>query len=384
MPDPGGRASTGDPPGPDGVSERTGISGPDAARFGFIGGPKIGQGLDAWARHCEGLGASLLGTGEGASLFEDTSLWLAEAGRVTERMHLGPILSVPGIRHPLVHANTLATLQRITGGRAFLGIGVGDFGRIDLGYKPATVDELVAYASVVRTLTSGAPALVEGTEVRMQWTAGPVPVYLGADGPKSQRAAGSMADGVIVGQAGHPDIVRHVRRNVEEGARAAGRNLDDIDVWFTCRIYVCDRPNGAIYTEGLDEYGARQARYFWRTAGSPSEDEVVERIEQRKGIRLPEDVARRLVAYNLAFDHAHAWSGSKANVELLDRYELREWAGRMFYISGTVDDVAARVRELAAAGARNFLVPAITEDRFEAAERTAAVIDRISSEPWVR
>ena len=155
-----------------------------------------------------------------------------------------------------------------------------------------------------------------------------------------------MADGVIVGQAGHPDIVRHVHRNVEAGARAAGRNLADVDVWFTCRIYVCDRPNGAIYTDGLDEYGARQARYFWRTAGSPSADEVVDRIEQRKGIRLPEEIARRLVAYNLAFDHANAWSGSKVNVELLDRYELRDWAGRMFYISGTVDDVAARVRQL--------------------------------------
>src|SRR6185437_10856426 len=99
---------------------------PSTPRFGFIGGPRTGHGLDAWAVHCESLGASLLGTGEGASLFEDTYLWLAEAGRVTERVLLGPVLSVPGIRNPLVHANTLATLQRITGGRAFLGIGTGD------------------------------------------------------------------------------------------------------------------------------------------------------------------------------------------------------------------------------------------------------------------
>ena len=231
---------------------------------------------------------SLLGTGEGASLFEDTYLWLAEAGRVTERVLLGPVLSVPGIRHPLVHANTLATLQRITGGRAFLGIGAGDFGRLDLGLPPATRDELIEYAATVRTLTSGEAAEVAGRSLRMQWTAGTVPVYLGADGPRALHAAGTMADGVIVGQGGHPDIVRFVQRHVEAGAAATGRTLDAVDLWFTSRIYVCDRPNGAIYVDGLDEYGARQCRYFWRTSGSPSEDDVVQRVRERKGIQLPD------------------------------------------------------------------------------------------------
>jgi alkanesulfonate monooxygenase SsuD/methylene tetrahydromethanopterin reductase-like flavin-dependent oxidoreductase (luciferase family) len=349
-----------------------------APRFGFIGGPRIGHGLDAWSIHCERLGASLLGTGEGASLFEDTYLWLAEAGRVTERVLLGPVLSVPGIRNPLVHANTLATLQRITGGRAFLGIGAGDFGRLDLGLPPATRAELTDYAATVRTLTSGASAEVGGRSIQMQWTAGTVPVYLGADGPKALQAAGAMADGVIVGQGGHPDIVRHVHRHLDAGARAAGRRLDAMDVWFTSRIYVCDRPNGAIYTDGLDEYGARQCRYFWRTSGSPSEDDVVQRLRERKGIELPQDIASRFVAFNRAFDHENAWSGSKANVELLDRFGLREWAGEMFYLSGPLDDVVARVRQLWDAGARNFLVPAITEDRFEAAARTAEVFARLA------
>jgi alkanesulfonate monooxygenase SsuD/methylene tetrahydromethanopterin reductase-like flavin-dependent oxidoreductase (luciferase family) len=350
-----------------------------ALRFGFIGGPNVGQGLDAWARHCEGLGASLLGTGEGASLFEDPYIWLAEAGRVTERVLLGPILSVPGIRNPLVHANTLATLQRISGGRAFLGIGAGDFGRLDLALKPATRQELTEYAATVRTLTSGAAASVDGHQLQMQWTAGTVPVYLGADGPKSLQAAGATADGVIVGQGGHPDIVRHVSRHLEAGTSAVGRQLHDVDVWFTSRIYVCDRPNGAIYVDGLDEYGARQCRYFWRTSGSPSETEVVQRVRERKGIELPEDIAHRFVAFNRAFDHENAWSGSKANVELLDHYDLREWAGQMFYISGPTNDVVTRVTELVHAGARNFLVPAITEDRFEAAELTARVFEQVGS-----
>jgi alkanesulfonate monooxygenase SsuD/methylene tetrahydromethanopterin reductase-like flavin-dependent oxidoreductase (luciferase family) len=298
---------------------------------------------------------------------------------VTERMLLGPILSVPGIRNPLVHANTLATLQRLSEGRTFLGIGAGDFGRIDLGLKPATRAELTDYAATVRTLTSGAAADYEGHRLQMQWSAGAVPVYLGADGPKALAAAGAMADGVIVGQGSQPDLVRHARRHLDAGAVAAGRRPGDVDLWCTSRIYVCDRPNGAIYVDGLDEYGARQCRYFWRTSGSPSETEVVARLRERKGIDLPEDIAQRFVAFNRAFDHQNAWSGSKANVELLDQYGLREWAGQTFYVSGPLDDVVSRVRALVDAGARNFLVPAITEDRFEAAEHTAAVFAQLAA-----
>jgi hypothetical protein len=168
-----------------------------------------------------------------------------------------------------------------------------------------------------------------------------------------------------------------VLRHVDAGVLEAGRRREAVDVWFTSRIYVCDRPNGAIYIDGLDEYGARQARYFWRTSGSPSEHEVVERLRERKGIELDEDIAQRFVAFNRAFDHENAWSGSKANVELLDRFELRAWAGEMFYISGPLDDVVARVRRLWDAGARNFLVPAITDDRFDAAAHTAQVFEHL-------
>lgn len=347
-------------------------------RFGFIGGPPAGDQLDQWGRHAEALGAAFLGTGEGAAVFEDPYLWLGQLARATDRALVGPVLSVPGLRDPVVHANTMATIQRLSGGRAVLGLGVGDLGRLDVGLPPVTVAELVDYAGTVRALTAGEAVDVGGRRLQIRWATDRVPVYLGADGPKSQRAAGAMADGVVVGQAGHPDMVARALRNVADGAGGAGRPPDDLAVWFTCRIVVTDRPNGAIYLDGLDEYGARQARYLWRTSGSPSADGVVERIEARKGVRLDGDVARRLVAYNEDFDRWDAWShGSKTNVDLLDEHGLREWAGRMFYISGPVDDCADRVRDLVGAGARNFLVPAVAGERFRAAEQVAAVFDRV-------
>jgi alkanesulfonate monooxygenase SsuD/methylene tetrahydromethanopterin reductase-like flavin-dependent oxidoreductase (luciferase family) len=349
-----------------------------ALRFGFIGGPPVGDELDRWGRHTEALGASFLGTGEGAAIFEDPYIWLASLARVTTRALLGTVLSVPGLRDPIVHANTMATIQRLSAGRAVLGLGVGDLARLDVGLAPTTVATLVEYARIVRALTAGEAVDFEGRSLQVRWADNAVPVWLGADGPKVQRAAGAMADGIVVGQAGHPSIVRQVLDNVAAGARDAARPPSDVEVWLTCRIVVTDRPNGAIYLDGLDEYGARQARYFWRTSGSPSADEVVARIEQRKGVRLDDGVATRLVAYNEEFDRWQAWShGDKTNVELLEKHGLREWAGRMFYISGPVDECAERVQGLVDAGARNFLVPAITGERFGAAEGVAAVFDRL-------
>lgn len=349
-------------------------------RFGFIGGPQAGPELDRWGRHAEGLGASFLGTGEGAANFEDPYIWLAALARVTERSALGTVLTVPDLREPIVHANTWATLQRLSGGRAVCGIGVGDLARIEVGLNPVSAGRLVEYATMVRRLSGGEPVDQGDRHLQIRWAAAAtrVPIYFGADGPRIQRAAGEVADGVVVGQAGHPAIIARTLRNVGEGAAGAGRDPGKLDVWFTCRIVVTDRPDGAIYLDGLDEYGARQARYLWRTSGKPSADEVVDRIEQRKGLRLDEDVARRLVSYNEEFDHRGAWShGSKTNVQLLEKHGLREWAGRMFYISGPVGECAERVRGLVEAGGRNFLAPAITGDRFDAAEKVAAVFDSV-------
>jgi alkanesulfonate monooxygenase SsuD/methylene tetrahydromethanopterin reductase-like flavin-dependent oxidoreductase (luciferase family) len=303
------------------------------------------------------------------------------ASRVTERALLGPVLTVPNIRHPLVLANTFSTLQKISGGRAFVGMGVGDFARIELGQRPATRQELIEYAVAVRSLTAGETVEIEGKAVSIRWSAGAVPILLGADGPRSLEGAAAVADGIIVGQGAHPDIVGHVRSHLDRGGAAVGRNCDDLDVWYSCRIYVTDRENGAIYVDGLDEYGARMARYFWRTAGGPSAENAVEQIYRRKGIRLPDEIAVALARYNDEFNTWESYNrGSKFNVELLDKYSIRDWAGRMFYVSGPADHVLERMRTLMAAGARNFLVPELLEDRFEAAERVGDVFRQLRSE----
>ncbi len=63
-------------------------------------------------------------------LSEDPDGWdafavLGAAARTTERVRLGTGVTNPYLRHPNLLAMSIATLDRLSGGRAFLGLGPG-------------------------------------------------------------------------------------------------------------------------------------------------------------------------------------------------------------------------------------------------------------------
>lgn len=57
-----------------------------------------------------------------------------------------------------------------------------------------------------------------------------VPVYIGATGPLLQRMAGSRADGLLTASITTPGFVRYARERMEEGARQAGRDPQQLDL----------------------------------------------------------------------------------------------------------------------------------------------------------
>ena len=345
-----------------------GSAGESPIRFGFV--TPYFQGLD-WARHCEVSGADLITCGEGPTVFDDPTLSLALYAEATTRVRLGPSVTAPGLPHPAVLANTYSTLQKLSGGRAYLGIGTGDLSLIQIGERPYRLDAFLEYALAVRGLCAGEEVTYGGKPLKLEWTAGPVPLWFGADAPRALGLAGQHADGVIVGQAFHPDIVEHVRQHVGAGAAAAGRSLDDdIEIWYVLRALVTDEEHGAIRIDGLDEYAARQTFFLWRMAGKPERSELAAELARRKGLTIDDDVAERLSGFTADYDEALAFN-SKHNVHLLERYGLTDWAGRLFYKSGPLEQVVAQVGELVAAGATNFLVPFMVGDTTKGVDQTA-------------
>jgi alkanesulfonate monooxygenase SsuD/methylene tetrahydromethanopterin reductase-like flavin-dependent oxidoreductase (luciferase family) len=311
----------------------------------------------------EELGVDALAWGEAPAQRRDPYTAMACAACATTRVLLGTVVTVPGLRHPAVLANQFMSLQELSGGRMFCGIGSGDLSLIQMGERPYRLREFSEYAVAVRRLMAGEEISWNEHPLRMrlEFEAPAPPVWFAADGPRTIRAASQLADGAIVAQVGSPDVVRTTLERAAAGAAEVGRSLDDFDIWFELRVIVTEREYGAIDIHGLDVYAARGLRYMWRTAGEPSREAIVDALFERKGLRLDPDIADRLWQFSNAWVAADAYRG-KANVRLMDELGLREFAGRHFFISGPPAVVADGMAELIDAGARNFFIPMLTRD----------------------
>jgi alkanesulfonate monooxygenase SsuD/methylene tetrahydromethanopterin reductase-like flavin-dependent oxidoreductase (luciferase family) len=204
----------------------------------------------------------------------------------------------------------------------------------------------------------------------------PVPSYFGADGPRGLAAAGQVADGVIVAQVGSPDVVRTVIDRVRTSAEAVGRSIDDLTIWFMLRVVPTDIENGAIFIDGLDEYATRALRFLWRTSEAARAEELPDILLKRRGYRIDPEVAVRLAEFNARWDEARSYN-SKYHVDLMDELDLRQFAGRYFFISGDADSIKERVKAFVEAGARNFFTPVLTGDRLERLRHTAAILNAL-------
>lgn len=106
------------------------------------------------ARLVDEAGVDRLGISDVAML-RDAFLMQALCAQVTDRVQIGSLVSNPYVRHPAAVAAALATLNEISHGRAFLGIGVGA-GLSMLGIdqsRPA--QQLEEFLHVVGRLLSG-------------------------------------------------------------------------------------------------------------------------------------------------------------------------------------------------------------------------------------
>jgi 5,10-methylenetetrahydromethanopterin reductase len=280
------------------------------------------------------------------------------AERTTVPM-IGPVVSVPVTRHPSVAANSIATLQKLSGGRAFYGLGPGDFALHQIGEVPVRLHELAEWASVVRTLCAGERATWQGKDIQLRWTAGPVPLWMAGDGPRMLELAGRLGDGVICGNAATPEQAVWALDHIGQGAAEAGRSVDELDVWFIVRIHVA-----ASSAEGIRDLGAYLAR-------APKNRFRVKMRE--KGIPIDDDLEARILAYNREFDYRDAYrTESSGNFELLGKHGLTDWAAEQFLVTGTLDEVVARLVGLVDAGVRNFLVPQMLPERIMTTSSAAA------------
>ena len=191
----------------------------------------------ASARLAEDLGYSTLWILDSHLLFHEAYTLLGALAVSTKKVRLGTAVTNPLTRHPTVTAAAFATLAELSGGRACLGISVGDSALKSMNLEAAPMSVLAETVALCRNLMAGETvAFGAGKTARLHHLGPSVPIYVAATGPKMLGLAGRIADGVILMNGTAPELIGEAVRIVREGERAAGRKEGSVKacVWAAC------------------------------------------------------------------------------------------------------------------------------------------------------
>ncbi len=164
--------------------------------------------------------------------------------RETRRIEVGWGIISPYTRHPVQIAMEARVLRDLCGERFLLGLGASKIfmkeigeGEGKPGAGPATVMkeaiEIIrgvlegnAFRYQGKVFSADVPALRAEAHVPR----GQTPFYVAGTGEVMQRLAGSHSDGLLTASITTPEFVRYSRRNLEEGARKAGKDPRKLDL----------------------------------------------------------------------------------------------------------------------------------------------------------
>lgn len=185
----------------------------------------------------------------------DPLVWLAYVAAATRTINLGTGILILPQRNPAVTAKEVATLDRLSGGRVRLGIGVGwleeEFDALGVPFagRGRRTD---AYVAAMRALWTGEP--VDLDDGYQRWSkaislptpaAGSVPVIIGGHSEIAARRAGRIGDGFFPGK-GSPEQLGHLFEVMRRSAEEAGRDPDAIELTAGAPGMAGDDPLGAV------------------------------------------------------------------------------------------------------------------------------------------
>ncbi|MEP9381618.1 LLM class flavin-dependent oxidoreductase [Nocardioides cheoyonin] len=213
----------------------------------------------------------------------DVWMTLALAADRTDRIGLGPGVLVPSLRHPMVNAAATATLSALAPGRVAVAFGTGFTGRRAMGYGAITWAYMESYIRAYRGLLRGEVVEWEGSRMRMLHPDGhaparpvDVPVIVGALGPKGNKVATELGDGLYT-TLQLPDFVGDHPWSVY---LAWGTVLDDDEPDDSDHAREAGGPGWALSLHGAYEFGGPDA--VRTLPGGEQWWEVVERTPEEE------------------------------------------------------------------------------------------------------
>lgn len=291
---------------------------------------------------------------------EDPDGWdafalLGAISQRTERIALGTGVTNSYLRHPNLIAASVATIDRLAPGRAFLGLGRGQpewYERalgMERGHPLARVDETIHLLH--QWWSPEATASIDGEFRVREWKrvvgpGEPPPIYIAAVGARALELAGRLADGVLFSLMSTPAYLEHAIGVVKTAAVAADRNPDRLR-------FIADP--GLIVTNTPDRYLKSRKRFVANVLALPgmaavleNSDVDVEGVMRRVRTHMRTD---ELLAEGRAFvDFAEQSDVESAVAEIPDALVA---AGS---IVGPIAAVRERIRDYAALGVTDLMM----------------------------
>nr|WP_304502898.1 LLM class F420-dependent oxidoreductase [Caldovatus aquaticus] len=178
-----------------------------------------------------------------ATAYPDPLIWLAYVAAATTRLRLMTAVLILPQRHPLVLAKQAATLDRLSGGRFELGIGVGwlreEFAALGVPFerRGRRADE---YVAAMRALWREDGARFAGEFVRFEGVscnpkpvAGRIPIIVGGHTEAAARRAGRLGDGFFPSIGAQVDVMPLLEA-ARRAAEAAGRDPRAVEMITGC------------------------------------------------------------------------------------------------------------------------------------------------------
>jgi 5,10-methylenetetrahydromethanopterin reductase len=293
------------------------------------------------ARSAEKAGFELLGLGDNQSLWRDVYVALTLAATATSRIRLGPCVTNVITRNLAVTASAIATLDEVSGGRAFLGLGPGDSAVYNIGARPARHAELERGVEAIRSMLAGRDVDGGAGSMHVKWASRTVPICLSAEGPKALALAGRVADGVFVSFGLSAEDVDAAEQCIRAGAAAAGRDADTIEIWHAARVTVAD--------------SQAEAMTRARSGMASVAHHALRLSPEAKGV--PVDLLPAIKELNEQYRPVeHAKVGDSFNALLVDRLGLMPYLLDRYALAGTPDQCTRRLIDLNRAGIQRLLL----------------------------
>jgi 5,10-methylenetetrahydromethanopterin reductase len=311
-----------------------------------------------FARRFEGAGWDGFAVAEAAGIIPDPYAVLALAASATTTLRLGTAVAVP-LRHPMLAATAMASIQAISGGRTRFGIGRGDSAVKILHEKPMPVAKFERYLERVLGYLRYDDVDLDGHPTSMARLAAVDPsldvarpqIDVAGTGPRTLDVAVRLADGVVISVGADVERLRNSIRLVEKAAAAAGRDMAEIELgcYVQMAVVVPGDEAGREAIRGITLTHARFSGFEPR----PTREDVgeAEHREYRQAVETMETVWRSSRGGIVRREGARPgeidlYPGDAASDELIDR----------FAIVGSGELCAERLQEIVDLGFKRVMI----------------------------